>query len=73
MAPEGRRLLVAVGIALLLGVPFAAAYVAAARTPSDLLATAALTGLLFLDVWCLVYVLATVRAFAGHRPRCCVP
>jgi hypothetical protein len=65
MAPEGRRLLVALGIALLLGVPFAATYVAAARTTSDLVATAALTGLLFLDVWCLVYVLATVRAFAG--------
>jgi hypothetical protein len=65
MAPEGRRLLVALGIALLLGVLFAAAYVSAARTPSDPVDIAALTGLLFLDVWCLVYVLATVRAFAG--------
>jgi Protein of unknown function (DUF1345) len=65
MAPESRRFLVAIGIALLLGVPFAGAYLLAARTESDLVATAALSGLLFLDVWCLVYVLATVHAFAG--------
>ena len=50
MAPERRRLLVAFGIALLLGVPFAGAYLAAARTASDLVATAALSALLFLDV-----------------------
>jgi hypothetical protein len=65
MAPESRRFLVAIGIALLLGVPFAGAYLLTAQTESDLVATAALSGLLFLDVWCLVYVLATVRAFAG--------
>ena len=65
MAAESRRFLIALGIALLLGVPFGAAYLAEARTAADLVATAALSGLLFLDVWCLVYVLATVRAFAG--------
>ena len=65
MTPEWRRLGLAFSGALLLGVPFAGWYLAAARTAPDLAATAALSALLFLDIWCLVYVLATVRAFAG--------
>ena len=71
MAPELRRFLVAVVVGLLPGVAVAASYVAVARSSSDLWAALAVGGLLFLDVWCLVYVLATVRAFAGLRPRCC--
>jgi uncharacterized membrane protein len=65
MAPELRRFLVAVGVALVPGLVLAASYVAVARSSSDLWAALAAGGLLFLVVWCLVYVLATVRAFAG--------
>lgn len=65
MAAERRRHVVALGAAVLLGVPLAVLLGAADGSAGGL---AAVGVLLVLDVWCLVYTAATLRTFAAMGP-----